>query len=68
MLKNMPPSELLDVIRQVHAGKKRIPAAIASHLAEHMGDENLTEREIEVLKEVANGNRNRTIAEKLFIS
>lgn len=68
MLKNMPPSELLDVIRQVHAGKKRIPAAIASHLAEHMSDENLTEREIEVLKEVANGNRNRTIAEKLFIS
>jgi DNA-binding NarL/FixJ family response regulator len=68
MLKNMPPSELLDVIRQVHAGKKRIPAAIASHLAEHMSDENLTEREIEVLNEVANGNRNRTIAEKLFIS
>jgi DNA-binding NarL/FixJ family response regulator len=68
MLKNMPPSELLDVIRHVHAGKKRIPAAIASQLAEHMSDENLTEREIEVLKEVANGNRNRTIAERLFIS
>ena len=68
MLKNMPPSELLDVIRQVHAGKKRIPAAIASQLAEHMSAENLTQREIEVLKEVANGNRNRTIAEKLFIS
>ena len=68
MLKNMPPSELLDVIRQVHAGKKRIPAAIASHLAEHMSDENLTEREIQVLKEVANGNRNRISAEKLFIS
>ena len=68
VLKNMPPSELLDVIRQVHAGRKRIPAAIASQLAEHMSDENLTEREIEVLKEVANGNRNRTIAERLFIS
>ncbi|HEU4510237.1 MAG TPA: response regulator transcription factor [Pyrinomonadaceae bacterium] len=68
MLKNMPPSELLDVIRQVHAGKKRIPAAVASQLAEHMTDENLTEREIEVLKEVANGNRNKIIAEKLFIS
>lgn len=68
MLKNMPPSELLDVIRQVHAGKKRIPAAVASQLAEHMSDQNLTEREIEVLKEVANGNRNKTIAEKLFIS
>lgn len=68
ILKNMPPSELLDVIRQVHAGKKRIPAAIASQLAEHLSDETLTEREIEVLREVAGGNRNRNIAEKLFIS
>jgi len=68
LLKNMPPSELLDVIRQVHAGKKRIPPEIASQLAEHLSDETLTEREVEVLREVANGNRNRNIAEKLFIS
>ena len=68
MLKNMPPSELLDVIRQVHAGKKRIPPEIASQLLEHMSDEVLTEREIEVLREVAGGNRNREIAERLFIS
>ena len=68
LLKNMPPSELLDVIRQVHAGKKRIPAAIASQLAEHMSDETLTEREVEVLREVAGGNKNREIANKLFIS
>jgi DNA-binding NarL/FixJ family response regulator len=68
LLKNMPPSELLDVIRQVHAGKKRIPAEIASHLAEHMSDENLTEREVEVLRQVADGNKNREIARKLFIS
>lgn len=68
MLKNMPPSELLDVIRQVHAGKKRIPPEIASHLAEHLSDETLTEREVQVLREVANGNRNRNIAENLFIS
>ena len=68
MLKNMPPSELLVVIREVHAGKKRIPAAIASQLAEHLSDETLTEREVEVLREVAGGNRNRNIAEKLFIS
>ena len=67
-MKNMPPSELLDVIRQVHAGKKRIPPEIASQLAEHLSDETLTEREIEVLREVAGGNRNRNIAEKLFIS
>ena len=68
LLKNMPPSELLDVIRQVHAGKKRIPPEIASQLLEHMTDEVLTEREIEVLREVADGNRNREIAERLFIS
>jgi DNA-binding NarL/FixJ family response regulator len=68
LLKNMPPSELLDVIRQVYAGKKRIPASIASQLAEHMSDETLTEREVEVLREVAGGNKNRDIANKLFIS
>jgi DNA-binding NarL/FixJ family response regulator len=68
LLKNMPPTELFDVIRQVHAGKKRIPPEIASQLLEHMSDEVLTEREIEVLKEVADGNRNREIAERLFIS
>jgi len=68
LLKNMPPSELLDVIRQVHGGKKRIPPEIASQLLEHMSDEVLTEREIEVLREVADGNRNREIAERLFIS
>ena len=68
LLKNMPPSELLDVIRQVHAGKKRIPPEIASQLLEHMSDEGLTEREVEVLREVAGGNRNREIAERLFIS
>ena len=68
ILKSMPPSDLLNVIRQVHAGKKQIPPEIASNLAEHMGDESLTEREIDVLREAANGNRNRDIAEKLFIS
>lgn len=68
LLKNMPPAELLDVIRQVHAGKKRIPPEIASQLLEHMSDEVLTGREVEVLREVADGNRNREIAERLFIS
>lgn len=68
MLKNMPPRELVEVIRQVHAGKKRIPAEVASHLAEHLSDEPLTTREIDVLRQVAGGNRNRDIAERLFIS
>jgi DNA-binding NarL/FixJ family response regulator len=68
LLKSMPPKELVDVIRQVHAGKKRIPPEIAAHLAEHYSDETLTGREIEVLKQIAGGNRNRDIAEKLFIT
>jgi DNA-binding NarL/FixJ family response regulator len=68
LLKSMPPKELVEVIRQVHAGKKRIPTQVAAHLAEHLADESLTEREIQVLKQIAGGNRNRDIAEKLFIS
>jgi DNA-binding NarL/FixJ family response regulator len=68
LLKSMPPRELLDGIRQVHAGKKRIPAEVAARLAEHLSDESLTAREIEVLRQVASGNRNRDIAERLFIS
>src|SRR3984885_4624040 len=68
LLKNMPPNELADVIRQVHAGKKRVPPEIAAHLAEHMSDEDLTVREIEVLRNVAGGNRNRDIGNLLYIS
>jgi len=68
LLKNMPPSELVQVIRQVHAGKKRVPPEIAAHLAEHMSDESLTAREVEVLQQVAGGNRNKDIADRLFIS
>jgi DNA-binding NarL/FixJ family response regulator len=68
MLKSMPPKELVEVIRQVHAGKKRIPAQLAAQLAEHLSDEDLTAREIEVLNQIAGGNRNRDIAEKLLIT
>ena len=68
MLKSMPPKELVEVIRQVHAGKKRIPPQLAAELAEHMSDDGLTAREIEVLSQIAGGNRNRDIAEKLFIT
>src|SRR4030095_2111884 len=55
-------------IRQVHEGKKRIPSEVAAHLAEYFSDDALTEREIEVLKQIAAGNRNRDMAERLFIS
>ena len=68
VLKSMPPKELVEVIRKVHAGKKPIAPQIAAQLAEHYGDEALTQREIDVLRQIAGGNRNRDIAEKLFIS
>jgi DNA-binding NarL/FixJ family response regulator len=68
ILKSMPPREVLEAIRKVHAGKKAIPPEIAAQLANHMSDEALTAREIEVLQQVAEGNRNRDIADRLFIS
>src|SRR6266849_222673 len=68
MLKSMPPKDLVEVIRQVHAGKKRVPAELAAQLAEHLSAAPLTEREVDVLRHVAGGNRNRDIAERLFIS
>lgn len=68
MLKRMPPSELQAGIREVHAGRKRIPPEVEAHLTEHMGEETLTAREQEILQQVAGGNRNRDIAGRLFIS
>jgi len=68
VLKSMPPSELLDSIRQVHAGKKRIPPEVAAYLAEHFSDDPLTTREVEILRRLAGGNRNRDIAGKLVIA
>jgi DNA-binding NarL/FixJ family response regulator len=68
MLKSTPPKDLVEMIRHVHVGKKGIPQQIAAHLAEHFSDEALTEREIDVLSHIAGGNRNRDIAERLFIS
>src|SRR5579863_5855459 len=68
LLKSTPPAELVQAIRQVHAGKKRIPPDLAAQLAEHMSDDNLTPREVEVLQRVAGGNRNRDIADLLGIS
>ena len=68
MLKSMPPQDLIEGIREVHAGKKRIPPEVGSQLAEHVGDESLTAREVEVLQQIAGGNRNQDIAQRLFIS
>jgi DNA-binding NarL/FixJ family response regulator len=68
LLKSMPPVELVGVIRQVHAGKKRLPPEVAAQLSEYIGEENLTPREVEVLQQVSGGNRNREIGEYLGIS
>jgi len=68
LLKTMPSRELVEVIRKVHAGKRNIPAFIAAQLAEHFSDEQLSDREVQVLRHLVDGNRNRDIAEKLFIA
>jgi DNA-binding NarL/FixJ family response regulator len=68
LFKNMPPGELLCAIREVHAGRKCFPPQVALQLAEHVGDDNLSDREIEVLVHVCNGNRNRDIGKRLGIS
>jgi DNA-binding NarL/FixJ family response regulator len=59
--------EILDVIRTVHAGKKRIPPEIASELAEHATEDELSGREIDVLRLIAAGNSNKQIADRLNI-
>jgi len=68
LLKNMVRKELIDTIRTVHSGKKRIPPEIAVDMAQHHSDDALTVREIEVLREVAGGNANKMVAQRLNIS
>jgi DNA-binding NarL/FixJ family response regulator len=68
ILKGNVPEELLNTIRAVHAGQKRIPPEIAAELADHATDDPLTEREIDVLRLVAAGNSNKQIADQLSIS
>lgn len=68
LLKSMLRKYMLETIRAVHAGQKRIPPEIASELAEHAVDDSLTTREIEVLQQVAMGNANKIIADRLAIS
>jgi DNA-binding NarL/FixJ family response regulator len=68
LLKNMVRKELIDTIRMVHAGKRRIPAEIAVEMAQHHTDDALTEREIQVLREVAAGNAHKMVAQLLHVS
>lgn len=68
LLKSMLRTELIDTIRKVHEGQRRIPPEIAAEMAEHIGEEPLSDREMEVLRLVAAGNSNKLIADKLQLS
>src|ERR1700719_292495 len=68
VLKSMPKDELLAVVRSVHAGRRHVPPEVAARLAEHMGDDDLTGRELEVLRLIRDGQRNKQIADQLAIS
>jgi DNA-binding NarL/FixJ family response regulator len=68
LLKNLVRKELIETIRLVHAGKRRIPSEIAAQIAEHVADDALSDREIEVLRCVAAGKSNKLIAVELAIS
>lgn len=68
ILKSMSPPEMTEAIRQVHHGKRHVPAEVAAQIAEHMGEPELTSRELEVLRHLAGGNRNRDIGDLLFVS
>jgi len=68
ILKSMPKNEMLSVIRSVHAGNRHVPPAVAARLAEHLGEEDLTDRELEVLRLIRDGYRNKQIADQLSIA
>ncbi|RRA48821.1 response regulator transcription factor [Acidipila sp. EB88] len=68
LLKTMPRKQIVESIRQIHAGRRRIDPGVAANLAEHMGLETLSQREVEILKQVAEGNRNKEIAHQFALS
>jgi DNA-binding NarL/FixJ family response regulator len=68
VLKSMPKDELLAVVRSVHVGGRHIPPAVAARLAEHLGEDDLTNRELEVLELIRDGYRNKQIADQLAIA
>lgn len=68
VLKSMPQDSLLAVIRSVHSGRRHVPAEVAAVLAQHLGDEELTRRELEVLQLIRDGLKNKQVADRLSIS
>lgn len=68
LLKSMPKDELMAVIRSVHAGHRHVPPEVAARLAEHLGEDDLTARELDVLRLIRDGYRNKQIADQLAIA
>lgn len=68
VLKSMPNDQLLAAIRSIHAGRKHMAAEVATRLAEHFGEENLSSRELDVLRLIRDGHRNKQIADHLGIA
>ncbi|PWT83470.1 MAG: DNA-binding response regulator [Blastocatellia bacterium] len=68
LLKSMPNDQLVAAIRAVHAGRKHVPTEIAARLAEHLGEETLTSRELDVLRLIRDGHRNKQIGDELGIA
>ena len=68
VLKSTPKHELLGIIRTASGGRRQIPSNVANRVAEHLGQEDLTAREVEVLELIREGNRNKQIADKLSIA
>jgi DNA-binding NarL/FixJ family response regulator len=68
LLKSMLRKELLDTIRIVHSGRRRIPPEITAELADHVTDDSLSDREVEVLRRAATGHSNKIIASQLNVS
>jgi DNA-binding NarL/FixJ family response regulator len=68
LLKSMLREDLIDTIRTIHAGRRRVPSEIAAGIVEHVAEDALTDREIEVLRKVATGTSNKIIAAQLSLS
>ncbi len=68
LLKSLPRKQILEAIRKVHAGKRQVPPEVAEQLCQHIGNEQLSAREIQVLEKIASGKKNGEIGALLFIT